>query len=135
MDKVRKEPCETCPYRTDVPSGIWAHQTYEMLRPYDEPTGEQPFAVFGCHCNPEQYCHGWAVVHNSRGHQFELLAMRIHGLGPGDVPQSDVIFFGSGNEAADHGQADLAHPSDEARAAVDKLMKRKRLREGNPDLV
>jgi uncharacterized protein DUF6283 len=122
-NEIRKEPCSTCPYRTDVPAGIWAFETYEMLRPYDAPTGEQPYAPFGCHSTPSQYCHGWAVTHNSRGHAFELLALRLHAP-EAEIPKSEVIFFGSGNEAADHGQAELEEPSIEARLAVEKLQRR-----------
>jgi len=135
-EEIRKEACSSCPYRCDVPSGIWAAETYDMLRPYDKPTGEQPFAVFACHATPTKLCHGWAVTHSGRGHEFELLALRLHGLGPQDVPQSDQIFFGSGNEAADHGCRDLSEPSSEAQEAVDKLLRRhERLRAGNPGLV
>ncbi|WP_336794377.1 DUF6283 family protein [Gordonia malaquae] len=42
-------PCESCPYRRDVPSGVWAESEYEKLRAYDAPTGEQPVRLFLCH--------------------------------------------------------------------------------------
>lgn len=135
-DAVRKEPCSTCPYRKDVPSGIWAAHTYEMLRPYDLPTGEQPFAPFGCHATPEFYCHGWAVVHTNRGHEFDLVSLRVARTGYPDIPEAAVPLFSSGNEAADHGQRDLDDPSPEAQAAVGKLVRKyERIREGNPNMV
>ena len=30
--EVRSQPCSSCPYRKDVPSGVWAHHEYEKLR-------------------------------------------------------------------------------------------------------
>lgn len=42
-------PCASCPYRRDVPSGVWAPEEYEKLRRYDAPTMEQPPQVFLCH--------------------------------------------------------------------------------------
>jgi len=124
---IRREPCSTCPYRRDVPSGVWAHDTYELLRPYDEPTGGQPFAWFACHATPEHMCHGWAVVHTTRGNEFDLLALRVRPHGP--IPEPFVPLFDSGNEAADHGQRDVESPSEAARATVDRLLsKYERLR-------
>lgn len=29
--KCRTEPCETCPYRRDVPSGVWSADEYRKL--------------------------------------------------------------------------------------------------------
>jgi hypothetical protein len=134
--EVRKEPCSTCPYRKDVPSGVWSFDTYEILRPYDEPTFAQPFKPFGCHTTPDFYCHGWAVVHTSRGNEFDLVSLRMARLGYPDIPEPAVPLFASGNEAADHGQRDLDNPSAESRAAVDKLLRKyDRIREGNPDLA
>jgi len=128
MSDIRANPCSACPYRCDAPSGLWAHHEYEKLRGYDEPTMDQPFAPFMCHATPDHYCHGWAVTHNSRGHEFELLALRLRGNPP--IPEGDVICFGSGNEAADHGQRDIEDPSDESKAAAARLMRKyERLRD------
>lgn len=133
MTAVRKEPCSTCPYRQDVPSGVWSHDTYEILRPYDADTGEQPIAWFGCHTTPDHYCHGWAVVGGTEGPQG-LLALRLFGV-DGDIPEAAVPLFSSHNEAADHGQAEIEHPSAEANAAIAKLgRKYERIREGNPEI-
>jgi hypothetical protein len=128
MPEIRSNPCNACPYRCDVPSGLWAEHEYEKLREYDEPTMDQPFAHFACHATPEKLCNGWAVVHNNRGHQFELIALRI--LGVYETPTSDIALFASGNEAADWGERDIENPSPEAMDAVAKLMKKyERLRD------
>ena len=120
MSEIRSNPCSACPYRCDVPSGVWAHSEYEKLRDYDKPTGEQPFAVFACHATPEHLCNGWAVVHSGRGSEFDLLALRMEGCPP--IPEPTIAMWASGNAAADHGQADIETPSDEAMATVARLM-------------
>ena len=122
MSEVRSMPCSACPYRRDVPSGLWAAHEYDKLRAYDLPTGDQPFGVFACHATPEHLCNGWAICHTSRGNEYDLLALRL--FGSGEIPEPVVPLFASGNEAADHGQADIEEPSDEAKAAVDKLMRK-----------
>lgn len=122
MSEVRSSPCIACPYRKDVPSGVWAQHEYDKLRDYDLPTPQQPMATFACHATPELHCNGWAVVHNTRGHENELLALRIW---PARVPAaSPVPLFESGNAAADHGERDVEHPSTEARARVELLMRK-----------
>lgn len=128
-NEIRSQPCSACPYRQDVASGVWAHQEYEKLRDYDASTGEQPFAPFACHATPEHYCHGWAVVHTSRGHEFDLLALRLHGCP--EIPEAGVPLFASGNEAADHGQAEVATPGSAAVETIERLTRKyTRLRGG-----
>ena len=122
MTDIRSQPCSACPYRCDVPSGVWSHDEYEKLRPYDEPTADQPFEAFGCHATPDKICHGWAVVHTNRGRPYDLLALRI--IGSPEIPSITVPLFASGNEAADHGQRDIEEPSDEARETVDRLTRK-----------
>lgn len=119
---VRSVSCQTCPYRRDVPSGLWAFEEYEKLRAYDEPTFAQPFAGFSCHAARNHYCHGWAVVGSSRGHEFELLALRLR-WPAGGVPEASVSLFASGCEAADYGQAEIDYPSEATRLAVGKLIR------------
>jgi hypothetical protein len=123
MTCIRSESCTVCPYRKDVPSGVWSEGEYEKLPPYDLPTASQPFGPFLCHATPERYCHGWAVVHSSRGHAYELVALRVF---PADneLPPEGVPLFGSGTEAAEHGKRDILNPSPEAVAAVDRLMRK-----------
>lgn len=118
---VKVRPCSFCPYRQDVPSGIWAKHEYEKLVMYDEPTASQPLATFACHDTPDVHCHGWAVVHSNRGNEYQLLALRM--TGTRRVPEPAVPLFGSGREAYEHGVRDLANPSDEAIQAIEKLMR------------
>lgn len=127
---IRKTACRSCPYRRDVPSGVWSPDEYAKLPPYDAPTGEQPFAAFACHATPALACHGWAVVHSARGHAHDLLALRLYA--PGEpIPAARVPLFSSGAEAAAHGLRDVECPGEDARAAVALLMdKHARLREG-----
>jgi hypothetical protein len=121
-------PCTACPYRQDVPSGLWAENEYEKLRDYDLPTSCQPMASFFCHATPEHICHGWAVVHSNRGHEYDLLALRM--WPHGEVPEPGVPLFASGNEAADWGEQGIEEPTDEAVDAIAHLLtKHDRLRE------
>ena len=122
MSDIRSQPCSACPYRCDVPSGVWAAHEYDKLRPYDEPTMDQPFAPFMCHATPEHFCNGWAVVHSNRGHENELLALRLRGNPP--IPELATEMWASGNAAADHGQADVGDPTPEAMATVAKLLRK-----------
>lgn len=119
---IRPNPCAACPYRRDVPSGVWSYDEYEKLRGYDALTGDQPFTLFMCHATPDQCCNGWAVVHSSRGHDHDLLALRLFGSPP--IPETSVEMWESGNVAADHGQADIEDPSDEAIATTERLRRR-----------
>lgn len=120
MNEIRKEPCSSCPYRCDVPSGVWAENEYEKLRRYDEPTYAQPREAFACHATPEHLCHGWAVVHG-----WELLALRLLGTrGPVELPEPFVALFRSGNEAADHGMADIEAPAEDAVVLQERLLRK-----------
>lgn len=123
LTAVRSQPCSACPYRRDCPSGVWEYDEYEKLRPYDEETWGQPVTGFRCHATPGHHCCGWAVVHSRRGHEYELLALRWH-WPEGGIPHTDVAFFASGTEAADHGQADVEDLSDEAVETVERLMRK-----------
>ena len=117
-------PCAFCPYRKDVPSGVWAEEEYRKLPPYDSETWAQPLEAFACHATPEKLCHGWAVCHNSRGGSRHLIALRL--LGIGDVPEPGVPLFSSGQEACDHGMKQVKQPRKPALEAVKKLKKKYR---------
>lgn len=123
MTSVRSMPCQFCPYRRDCPSGVWAREEYELLRPYDAETFAQPTLTFHCHASPDHYCNGWAIVHMTRGHEFELLALRIR-WPDGGIPDAAVALFASGAEAADHGQAAIEAPPDEAVVAINRLVRK-----------
>lgn len=124
-------PCSSCPYRRDVPSGVWAAVEYEKLLDFDLPTGEQPAATFACHVTPEATCHGWAVVHSSRGVEYALLGLRIWPPST-PIPEPGVPLFASGTEAAWHGASGIADPDEDAAATVERLTRKyPRLRKEN----
>lgn len=123
----RKTPCASCPYRRDVPSGVWDHAQYEVLRKYDGSTTDQAVAnataVFMCHQADDHLCSGWVGCHD----MYESLALRIH-CKDVDVDavlayESPVPLFGSGAEAADHGQQNIENPGAEACAAIRKIVR------------
>ncbi|MFC1436631.1 DUF6283 family protein [Streptacidiphilus sp. N1-10] len=139
MSSLRRpapRPCKSCLYRRDVPSGVWAHEEYEKLRRYDAPTVDQPPRLFQCHQTDAdstiaRICAGWAGCHDSA----HLLALRIAIL-EGSIDEttyqamleyeSSVPLFASGNEAADHGQADTNDPRDDAERLVAKITRTRR---------
>jgi hypothetical protein len=120
-------PCGSCPYRRDVPSGVWAVEEYAKLPRYDQPTADQPMGVFMCHQQDERLCAGWVGCHD----MDDSLALRIaaRALGPEAVEavldySTDVPLFSSGREAAEHGLADLAAPGPQAARTIDRLARR-----------
>ncbi|MFG2825068.1 DUF6283 family protein [Kitasatospora sp. NPDC048365] len=123
-------PCESCPYRRDVPSGIWDPEEYAKLRRYDAPTAEQPTAMFQCHqadagSGAARVCGGWAGCHG-----YALLAPRV-ALLDGRIDDatyravveytSPVALFGSGGEAADHGEREIEDPGRGAERLIEKI--------------
>lgn len=122
---VNKNPCSSCPYRKDVPLGIWEAVEYEKLRAYDN---NGSFAAFLCHHSTngkETVCKGWLVVH------VESVAVRllvIKGAIPDesryDIPT--VPLYGSGNEAADAGEAGIKKPSGAAKEVMKKISKKRK---------
>jgi hypothetical protein len=124
----RKTPCASCPYRENVPSGIWAEEEYDKLEKYDLPTDEQPFQCFACHQEDGHLCSGWLAY----GDPQNLLSLRI-GVAMGRVDPSamnystSVPLFASGREASEHGKRDLIHPGPEALALGDKIVIRRKL--------
>ncbi len=132
MRTCAKAPCKSCPYRRDVPSGLWAKEEYEKLKVYDGDTGEQlekkAFAVFDCHQRDGQMCAGWIATHDPK----HLLALRLSKtrINPSVYDYSSPVpCFSSGEEAAKHGMRDIKRPRAAARNAINRLS-RKRLREG-----
>lgn len=124
-------PCASCPYRRDVPSGIWAHEEYDKLRRYDAPTAEQPAALFQCHqadadSDARRICAGWAGCHDG-AHLLALRIARLDGRIDATTHQavaeytSPIPLFASGDEAAAHGQADIELPSKEAVRLIAKI--------------
>ncbi|MFB7346105.1 DUF6283 family protein [Streptomyces hydrogenans] len=126
-----QRPCESCPYRRDVPAGIWADEEYAKLRRYDAETPDQPTGLFQCHqadadSAVRRICGGWAGCHAGE----ELLALRL-GVLDGTLTAgtyravveyaSPVPLFSSGREAAAHGQAGTEAPAEDARRLITKI--------------
>lgn len=122
-------PCGSCPYRRDVPSGVWHPDEYDKLPPYDGPTWEQPPGVFLCHQQDGRMCAGWCGTHD----MDEALAIRLLGAtGNGEAVNaaldyvSPIPLFDSGAEAAEHGLRDVEHPTAGV-AVVHERLRRKGL--------
>lgn len=129
-----KQPCGSCPYRRDVPSGIWSEDEYAKLPAFDRPTGEQPLAAFFCHQQDGRLCAGWVGTHD----MVESLGLRM-AVACGVIDRADqlaaldyvspVPLFGSGAEAAAHGLADLESPDDRAQRTIRRLTRRQESRQ------
>lgn len=116
-------PCGTCPYRRDVPSGVWAAEEYAKLPGYDGSTTEQflngAIGLFFCHQNDGHLCAGWVGCHD----MGEAASVRFNPVDPATFDyQSPVPLFASGAEAAAHGLAEIDEPSEAARHAMRKLL-------------
>jgi hypothetical protein len=128
-----RSPCGSCPYRLDVPSGVWAAEEYDKLPPYDGETHEQPPTAFFCHAQNGRLCAGWVGCHDM-AHSLGLrLAAAMGLLAGGDVDaaldyESPVPLHASGAAAAEHGKIGIAIPDDEARRAIAKLEARRQRR-------
>ncbi len=124
--KAPPVPCGSCPYRKDVPSGIWAKNEYDKLPSYDGETWEQSPAIFMCHQRDGTLCGGWLACHNPR----ELLALRFHqhSIDPSVFDYTtDVPVFESGAAARAHGIKDIKRPKVKARKMVAGLVKRQEM--------
>jgi hypothetical protein len=122
--KPPKVPCGSCPYRKDVPAGIWAADEYAKLPDYDGETWQQPPQIFMCHQRDGCICGGWLMTHD-RDH---LLALRLHGrkLDPSVWDyQPDVPVFESGAAAAMHGISGIENPTSEAQRKIAGLVRQR----------
>lgn len=133
MRAPAKSPCGSCPYRRDVPSGVWDASEYEKLPAYDQDTPDQPTGVFVCHQVNGSVCSGWAGCHD----MDENLSLRLAvAMGAMDAETaravadytSPVPLFGSGTEAAGHGLTDLDAPGEKASRTISKLARRQAAR-------
>jgi hypothetical protein len=118
-------PCGSCPYRRDVPSGIWERLEYDKLPAYDGPIWAQPLALFMCHQRDGNLCAGWLACHDPA----ELLALRLPNRGePIDsavfIYQTTVPVFPSGAEARAHGVRDIERPGRKARKMAAGLVRK-----------
>jgi hypothetical protein len=115
-------PCNTCPYRTDTPAGIWAPEEYAKLVRYDSDEVLPPFL---CHqttsTGKETGCRGWLTVH------ADSVAVRV-ALVRGQVTVedrdagTDVRLYPSGAEAAVAGLRAVLRPGSNAVQAIDRLV-------------
>jgi hypothetical protein len=124
-------PCASCPYREDVPSGVWDEKEYAKLPAFDGPTYAQPGALFLCHQHDRdderaRVCAGWAGCHD----MGESLGLRIAAVSGEITPEtaeaildyvSPVPLFASGAEAAAHGMREVLDPGSAARRAIRKI--------------
>jgi len=129
--KAPSVPCGSCPYRRDVPSGIWTQHEYDKLPAYDADFPFQPQARFDCHQRDGNLCGGWLACHGAEN----LLSLRLlavikpERLDPAVFDYStDVPVFASGSEARAHGIREIAKPKRRARKMVRGLMKLKGVR-------
>lgn len=123
-------PCGSCPYRCDVPSGIWHPSEYAKLPEFDNPTMEQPRSVFLCHQNDGHLCAGWVAVHD----MSQSLGLRI-ALSTGTIQPEHVDaildyttatpLFGSGQEAMVHGMCDVRKPKRKAVETQRKILSKR----------
>lgn len=124
--KAPPVPCGSCPYRMDVPSGLWEQQEYDKLPAYDNPTWGQPLAPFMCHQRDGHLCGGWLACHGPH----ELLSLRL----PRNIDPSvfdyttEVSVFASGAAARAHGLRDIKRPKARARKMIAGLTRKQSLR-------
>lgn len=119
-------PCVSCPYRCDVPSGVWELSEYAKLPPYDRETWEQPPELFGCHQADGKMCAGWVAVHD----MDESLALRLAAasgrLTDDEIDavreySTDVPLFATGAQAAEHGCRDWKSPGQKAIKLIERM--------------
>ena len=125
---VPKRACSTCPYRRDTPPGVWEAAEYEKLRAFAAaPQTAEDLRGFLCHqthaTGVRTVCRGWLSVH--RHHVAVRLFMARGELRYGDVPTEDEPeYYATGTEACEAGLAGIENPSEEARVAITKLVRR-----------
>lgn len=124
-----KNPCGSCPYRRDVPSGVWSEDEYAKLPEFDGETHEQRAAIFECHQQDGRLCAGWVGCHDMTESMGLRVATLIGTIDPSDVDEildyeSSVPLFSSGAEAAAHGLAQVFTPGDDARKVIAKLTRK-----------
>lgn len=125
--KPRKSPCASCPYRKNVPSGVWDESEYQKLPRYDGDIPEQLVNggtnLFMCHQQDGCLCSGWL---SHREHPSELLAIRL-AAGSNRIDaeaidySTDVPLFHSGKAAAEHGMREIEEPSYKACQVIKKI--------------
>lgn len=131
LPKPPKVPCGTCPYRKDVPSGIWDRSEYEKLPKYDGGTSDQfmkgSIALFMCHQRDGCLCGGWLLTHDPQ----QLAALRLSRVDDSVWDYApDIEVWASGQEAHDHGIRDLDRPTPKACSKIAGIQKLMKLKQG-----
>lgn len=127
--RATDSPCQFCPYRKDVPSGVWDESEYRKLPPYDAATSSQPPGIFMCHAREAEMCRGWFDCHD----RDESLSLRLAitlGIVDRDHlldPVSSVPLHESGALACEFGLRDIDDPSPAAMRAMESLARMPRL--------
>ena len=126
MSPLPPRPCDSCPYRRDVPSGVWAEEEYAKLPPFDR--GIVP-SVFMCHQGDGHLCRGWLGCHGDKitvGLRIGVLSgiLTPEQAAEAEGYQSPVPLFASGAEAAAHGAAEIEQPGEDAARLVEKVKRR-----------
>lgn len=132
---VAKVPCKSCPYRKDVPSGVWHKEEYDKLPEYDDcdpaPGLDRIMARlkrFDCHQSNGKLCAGWVGCHGAQN----LVALRmIESMGNvvhKDVwdYKSPVPLWESGAAAAAHGKREIRRPKEMTKRMVATLARKLR---------
>jgi hypothetical protein len=125
----RPRPCASCPYRRDVPSGVWEAEEYRKLPGWDGEIFAQCPAAFACHQQDGFICSGWLGYRDP----YDLLAVRL-GVHRGSLHPScldystDVPLWPSGQAAADHGLAQVVAPRPDAQAVIAKVLRSREAR-------
>lgn len=75
----RREPCASCPYRTDAPLELWSAAEFEDLLDSDR---TQMGTLYGCHefCkrrDEAQVCVGWLIDQRERNVPSITLRMKL----------------------------------------------------------
>lgn len=120
-----KAPCKSCPYRRDVPSGIWHPSEYRKLRKYDGDIIDQltngAIALFDCHQKDGRLCAGWIGAHGA--HNLLAVSLNWRKLAKSVFAYTSPIpLFATGREAARHGMRDIRKPDAPARRMIDRLL-------------
>lgn len=133
MKPPRKRPCSSCPYRKDVPSGVWDASEYEKLPEFDRPTFEQPAGTFACHQDNGHLCSGWVACHDMEQNLGLRIAIAQEHIDADHMDEildyeTPVELWESGQAARDHGMKEIDDPSDAAIEVAEKLLYKRSLK-------